>query len=503
MKSYEKVDVIEDSKLNTLIKKKNLSDARIEQYELVLTDIYNITKKINSNKKGLIPVELIEEARIEQRPNFKEGFLLDLDERKITKYFDEYYLYLKDERGNKDSSIKTKLKVLKSFYNYYKIECPDLPNLESNISRIRKSEIPSIKDIRDAFNKIENLKYKAIILFLSSSGMRSGDVVKLTLGNFLEATTEYHDGTLENLLEQDSNNVIPSWYLEPAKTVGSGNICITFNTPECVQSIFNYLEHRIQQNLPVNDNSPLFRSDRRENNHFYESKSLSRLFNESINPLVGGNKDRHGYTFFRPHNLRKFFITTCRAHIGEAMFEVNEYSNEPLLIDFIAVLAGHRPPKGMMTSVYDAIETEQIKPYYLHLTKYLSIGEIIPKDIKSAEYIEMENRVKEAENNTKNVKKQLKSFYEEFGEDIKEIVEERKFIHYSNEIDSDDIVSGILNEINAREAIDLENYNLIESIYDLIKSPEYKKMPYKDVENEINKLVNKINFYKKKRLSDF
>lgn len=72
MKNYEKVDVLSDTKLKTLISKKRLSNSRIEQYDLVLTDIYNITKKSTSSEKGLLPNELIEEARIEQRPNFKE-----------------------------------------------------------------------------------------------------------------------------------------------------------------------------------------------------------------------------------------------------------------------------------------------------------------------------------------------------------------------------------------------------------------------------------------------
>lgn len=390
------MNVLEDQKIKMLISRRDLSKNRIKSYKRVFTEINELFNKT--------PSELIEEARNEQLPDWDNKIFIEMEDRKISYYFNEYYNYLKNVRKNNPGSIQNKHNVLRAFYREYNIEVPKPINLKIRTPRVRKRDLLSWEeDVEKAVEETESLKLKAIILFLVTSGLRISDMVKLTIGDFLEATEDYHNGTIGDLLKQDPSNIIPSWDFDPQKTQNEGNLCITFNTPETVKAIFNYLNKRILNDYSVSDDSPLFRSNtyHQSNNYFYESSSISFIFREEINPLIGSPKDKIGRALFRPQNLRKLFETTCNKHIGKAMFAVEEKKNEGTEWDIVALLTGHKPYNAQIKHIYDAVEPEDIKPYYEQLIPYLSTNKVDVKTYKSQDVIEMEKIVHEAEEKAK------------------------------------------------------------------------------------------------------
>ncbi|MDR3063554.1 MAG: site-specific integrase [Methanobrevibacter sp.] len=271
--------------------------------------------------------------------------------------------------------------------------------------------MPSWQDVKKAVDNTENLKYKALILFLATTGLRVSDVVNLTIKDLLKATKQYHNGTIENLLEQDPNNIIPVWDFDPQKTKDEGNLCITFNTPETTEYLFNYLKNRISKGYNTNNDSPLFNST--QTTKKYNSKSVTTIFKQVINPLVGNRLDTQNRAFFRPHNLRKLFKTTCSNNIGRVSIEVEEELPFTKQYDIVSILAGHKPHNSQITEIYEAIDSEDIKPYYFHLIPYLSINKVKIKDIKSDEYIKLENKLKDKDTQLDNLTARFNDFEKE------------------------------------------------------------------------------------------
>ena len=263
---------------------------------------------------GLNPSELIAEAKEEQKPSLDKNnqiIFKDVEDRKVTEYLYKYHACM-EEKKLKSSTIKTKMGVVRSFYKNFKIELPD--NIQINIPHqlIREGDIPNLEDIKKGVEQAKYLKYKAIILLIATSGIRSGDVRHFTIGDFLNATKEYHNGTLDDLLHS-KKDIIPIWDFIPRKTIKQGNICITFNTPEASRYIIDYLKQRLERGETLNNDSFLFTSTK---NKQYSIKGFLWVFSSVNKELFG--KDKHNRDFFRAHNLRKFFLSTFRQKTNDS-----------------------------------------------------------------------------------------------------------------------------------------------------------------------------------------
>lgn len=212
------MNIADDPKLNRMFTQKNLSQSRRRMYLYNFKEMYNLT--------GLTPSELIAEAKEEQKPSLDQSnqiIFKDVEDRKVTEYLYKYYACM-EEKKLKSSTIKTKMGVVRSFYKSFRIILP--VNIQINIPNqlIREGDIPNLEDIKKGVEQAKYLKYKAIILLISTSGIRSGDVRHLTIGDFLNATKEYHNGTLDELLHS-KKDIIPTWDFMPRKTIKQGNIC--------------------------------------------------------------------------------------------------------------------------------------------------------------------------------------------------------------------------------------------------------------------------------------
>ncbi|MGL6298824.1 MAG: hypothetical protein ACRC1M_06645 [Methanobacteriaceae archaeon] len=394
------MNILEDPRLKSLIHRRNISESRAADYKVTFNQIYELINKT--------PSELIEEAKQQQQPDWEKKRFLEMEERNVTKYLEEYYNFLKNVRKNKDSTIKLRMTIIRSFYSEYEIKLPKPVILSSTTNRTRKTDIPSWDDVETVVTKLESKKYIAIVYFFATSGIRSGDVCNLTIGDFLKATEKYHNGTLEDLLTKDpyEYSITPAWDFDPEKTDKKGNLCLTSNTPQAIKALFDYLEDRIKKGHDVSLDSALFRSNRirtknPEKSFFYKTSTMSDLFKDTINPIFDTHennntiirKDKKGYSFFRPHNLRTLFKTTCSTHLPKAMLQVEEKGTLSKNIDILSLLTGHEPLNSQITKTYEAVDYEDIAPYYYQLIPYLTTDKIKVKDMNTPEYLEMKKEV--------------------------------------------------------------------------------------------------------------
>lgn len=358
------MNIKEDPKLKMLIIKKNLSPTRRRMYK------YNL--KIMHQLTGLTPSQLIEEAKKEQMPYIdpqtQQIVFKDVEDRKITEYIYRFYEHINKENA-KPATIQTRMSVIRSFYNMYKIQLPDKINITIPRKIIRKGDIPCLEDVKMGVEQARHLKYKAIILLVATSGIRSGDIRRFKIGDFLEASKEYHNGTIEGLL-QSKESIVPTWDFIPRKTRSNHNICVTFNTPEASAYIIEYLKQRQLKGEILTEDSYLFVSTRGK---YYSMKGFLWVF-ESVNQELFG-KDKLDMQFFRAHNLRKFFLSTFR-QITNDLFSLK-------------IIAGHSIANNNDEN-YQEIPVKELKRLYMKVIPYLSIKDTRVHTIKSKEFREVE-----------------------------------------------------------------------------------------------------------------
>lgn len=334
------MNVENDFKLKQLFVRKDLSSSRISQYIIVLKAMYELT--------GLNPSELIDEAKNEEKYFISNNQIssIDISDRKITKYFFDYYNYL-SSNNLKNSSINNYISILRAFYNEYDVELPKKIELQFD-HRISRADLLSEEYINLLLENT-NLRNKTLILFLASSGMRISDALNLRISDLLVATGSKD---IDSLLSKDPRTVIPSWEFIPIKTRKKGNVCITFNSVETSISLFSYLKSR--KNL--NPNSYLFAS-------FKESaltKNNISLSFKNLNDKLFGKNDL-GKRYFSAHKLRKFFINTLTEHSGD--------------IRKISLISGHVSPVATDKN-YVNIDVKSMKEFYIELMPFLTIRDM-------------------------------------------------------------------------------------------------------------------------------
>lgn len=382
------MSVLNDPKLQQMIDRKELSKDRIRGYEVVFADYCNITNKT--------PSQLIEEAREEQQPYLGSNnriLFTPKSERKIALYVNQYYKYLKTKELSQ-YSMDTYLNTVYAFYNEFDIELPKKINVKLPKVIIREGDLPTIEDVRLAVESTNDLRNKAMILLFMTSGMRRGGVINLRVSDFIEATQEYHNSSnIQTVLEMKNiDNIIPNWLFFPSKTEGYGNICLTFNTPECTEYIIQYLRTRKE----LKESDLLFD---------LTGSGTSSVFRDLNDRLFGKTKHTNK-RLFMPHILRKFFLTTFRKNTN------NLFS--------LRLVAGHALPSRIDEN-YQQIPIEETKKEYMNVIPFLSIRDTTVHDIKSREYRELEDKNKELEEKDKMKEDELRTMSQRLDDMEKEI----------------------------------------------------------------------------------
>ena len=227
---------------------------------------------------------LVDEAIVEE----DEG--ISLKNRKIKSRLLDFRSFLLDS-GLAISTVRTYFSRIKTFYRHFEIELPYLNDIKFDEEYLSSYyDLPARGDIRKVCS-ISSNAFRALVLFISSSGCAKAETLSLTVGDFVKASDDYHSGgSIEDILDELAirKDVVAGFYLKRIKT---GKFYYTFCSPEASFYIVNYLRSR--EGLSLDDK--LF--DFSDDSLMYNFKKV----NDRLGMGFVGN-----YRFFRSHSLRKF-----------------------------------------------------------------------------------------------------------------------------------------------------------------------------------------------------
>ena len=256
---------------------------------------YRASVKLYEQCTGKKLAELLEEADAEEEAGIR------WKKRRIKSYLISYrnYLYANKSEG----TAKQYLTDIKTIYKHFEIELQDLPVFASKqidkTYEVKYEDILTKDELVDAYHEANNV-VKCIILFASSSGLSKVDLLKLTVGDFIEACNCKNEGLVKQLFEIKSHRkLVPCFIGERQKTRKSFT---TFCSPEATRHIVQYLLGRNAQLVAENDclkyDDTLF-----EISDSHLSYTLRQINNKLGLGRVGKS------TKFKCHALRKYQAT--------------------------------------------------------------------------------------------------------------------------------------------------------------------------------------------------
>ena len=328
--------------------------------------------------------ELIEEAELEEEQGIR------WKKRKLKRRLLEFRQYLINNYAL--NTVKTNMAPILAIYKYYEIEVVALPRI--NYKAVHSAEPISFKDlpdkevIRQAIN-VADTQMKAIIYFMVSSGCARRETLNLTIGDYIDALSEYTKETdiysIINNWNYD-DNIVPTFKVLRQKT---GKYYTTYCSPEATDSINSYL---LSRNDPLNNNSRLFDIE--------EAYLIVKFIN--INNKL--NLGKVGtYNRFRSHMLRKFHASSLY--------------NDGMTLDKVNDLQGKS--KNKTDTAYFMVNPEDLKYEYIqHLPAVTMSKDIEKLSIKSPEFIQIENENKELKTDLETIKEDIANFKKIFGNEM-------------------------------------------------------------------------------------
>ena len=227
---------------------------------------------------------LMDEAIVEE----DEG--ISLKNRKIKSRLLDFRSFLLDS-GLAISTVRTYFSRIKTFYRHFEIELPYLNDIKFDEEYLSSYyDLPTRGDIRKVCS-ISSNAFRALVLFISSSGCAKAETLSLTVGDFVKASDDYHDGgSIDDVLNCliGRRDIVPAFYLKRIKT---NKFYYAFCSPEASHHIVKYLISR--KGLSLDDR--LF--DFTDSSLIYSFKKV----NDKLDMGFVGK-----YRFFRSHALRKF-----------------------------------------------------------------------------------------------------------------------------------------------------------------------------------------------------
>jgi integrase len=389
---------------------------------------YIQSMKFYTNFAGKTPEQLIEEAEEE----VKSGILMR--KRKIKRYLLEFREYLKEERKVAPKTLHNHMVAVKSFYRSFDIDLPNLNRkkdfgnreLEENNKRLSKD------DIREML-KFTDVRSKALILLMSSSGLAENEVMNLRYGSFKEGL--------------DESTGITTLKLRRIKTRVD---FITFTSPETTKAIMDYIDYRNRK--PKQDDKKSIQTwekhrinteedylfikkdvpddylrDHDETKRKMRRGAFIQIFRQIAKKM--GNETGFGvWQVVRPHNLRKFFNT--------------QLLNGGADIFFVDFLMGHQIDQTRRA--YFKADEKKLKERYMKYLPYLPIEKTETRILESEEYKDLKGVLDEKEERIRILESEIYK--------MKEVEEEKKAVEGARE-PFDAIMSMIMKNPKIQEAI--------------------------------------------------
>ena len=152
------------------------------------TYVYRDTIRVYTEYQNKTLYELLKEAEMEEEKGIR------WKNRKLKKRLLNFRKYLQEKYYQ--NTVKTHFSQILTIYKHYEIEIHDLP--QTSTKNLKEPTPISFKDLPDKeiikkALKISNPLMRAIILFEVSSGCAKRETLNITIQDFIDATSEYHN----------------------------------------------------------------------------------------------------------------------------------------------------------------------------------------------------------------------------------------------------------------------------------------------------------------------
>lgn len=382
LKNY---NVLDDYYVEMYFEDKDLSPETEKNYVKQLNKFCNaVGKKLKDiieeckAQQDIETEEIISDDKHEGKQVIKKRVMkFDVDgaDSLIRQHFKQFEKYCKS-RGNKNTTINSGLDTIRSVLSHFGVELPNFPNLKDDRDNW---ELLSKEDFKFVLAD-SSLMHKSLILFMLSSGLRIFDCLNLTIGDYMEATSDYHDFIeVDDFIDNAPDDMRGYWDFEPHKTEKKHTVCKTFNSAESNKFILQNLRRvkneymprkskKIHKELKLTKSDALFGSKRGFYKQSPEVLSISTMYGHKnkklydwhlnkINQDIKDGKisveDYDKYVDlipkFHPHACRKYFMTMIERHT----------SNERRY----RLMEGHAP-KNSIDKSYINISKKEIAEVY-------------------------------------------------------------------------------------------------------------------------------------------
>lgn len=284
------MNIENDTHFNLFIKSRNLTESSRKVYKWAINHYCDYLK--------LTPTEFIEEAENEEEERLR------MKKRKIKIHLIDF-LNFAEEMELSSTSRKHMQTLIRTFYREFEIELPHPVRIVDDEEELITADLMIQKEhIKKALN-YANLKYKAIIKVIMSSGMGISEISELTYSNFLNSLDLpeklYSDELREIIDQRNEIDKVPCWKIRRFKTKKP---YFTFGSPESVYAILDYLEYLERKQRYHQPEDYLFCDPNMEQSAVGSMVQKFRIINDHCGFGFLGRQ-----RFFKTHNLRKYFAT--------------------------------------------------------------------------------------------------------------------------------------------------------------------------------------------------
>ena len=523
--------------------KKNNSKKTMKEYRKTLDKFCKaIDKPLN---------EIIDELKMEQSVKVEEiisqdnnktiirtlEFDVNSPDSTVKKYHHQFESYCL-ERGNKNSTANKHIKRIRTLLKANDIKLPKWEFLKEEPPKWELLEKEDIKFVLDECSII----HKSLILFMLSSGMRVGDCVTLTIGDFMDATRAFHDFVdAEDFIDNAPQDMMGFWSFEPGKTERYDIKCKTFNSPESSNIILQNirrlkneyyprkrkrLEKKLKdetdekkreeliekiETLKISKNNALFGSRNSLYTGPMKVESISTLFpakNKKLcdwriskirKAIEDGEISAEDYDKkvaeipkFHAHACRKYFETMISRNCGD--------------LRICTLMEGHASPVKTDPH-YIKKEYNEVQEIYLQAIEDLTIENVDSKLLSNKKISELESTIenlkaeqaqkneiiqlqseenKQQAEEIKNLKENqstLDNTVENLSERLKEMVKQLKHLDNENPLDVE-LKQSLENQIN---------YLANEDKFMFLNDAEIKELKIDDSTTNLEKQIQKLN----------
>ena len=428
----------DDILLNNTLYNMELSETSYNQYK------YTIIRFLETNKISF--TELIDTISNNQHDRIENNMIIKYNPQNslLKRYYDNHINECKI-KGNKNSSIQARIRMINSVLKQCGIITPKI-KLNTNDNH-KKAILLTNKDIKHIIDNYCNIHQKALITFIASTGIRRGDSLNFTIGDFLMATyNKTYD--IDEFLNNYVNNMVGYWEFTPHKTQKTGLICKVCNSGESSNYIVESLKQRkisIEKynsihntNLKLTNDTPLFSNKHshyigkistngitnvmREKNNLFKEYKIKSIEDDRKNGKISPNeyeKLKNNVPLFSLHQLRHYFISVLRHYTN----------NRDIALIMEAHTSDIRTDKNYIGESEELFNEETIRKTYSKIEKYLTFNSNI--SLEKTEQLENDyNKLLEENKELKNLidklepmKERLNKLFER--EPFKKLMEKR------------------------------------------------------------------------------